>query len=916
VAIITAIANAKKVDGHDNYDHLLFYLSWYKIFSKITITMNNKQSSKIRAEFLDFFKKNGCAIVPSDSLIPTGDKTLLFTSAGMVQFKQHFLGQSKDSFTRAASCQKCFRTSDIDQVGFTTRHLTFFEMLGNFSFGDYFKEEAIDWAWEFLTKNMSLPKGKLYITVYKDDDEAREIWKKIVPENRIIRMNDDTNFWNMGDTGPCGPCSEILIDLGLDMSCGKPTCGPSCNCNRYLEVWNLVFTQFDRQIDGSLENLPRKNIDTGMGLERIVATANGKNNIFDTDLFVPIMDMAANILKIKKEDGTISKLRMIADHARAAAFLISDGILPSNEGRGYVLRRILRRAVRQGKLFGYDKPFLNELSKTVLDIMGTAYPETSSRFSNIKSIIQKEEEKFLETLELGSQILSDTINVYKSKKLKTIEGKDVFKLYDTYGFPYDLTKEIVNEKGLDVDEKGFKEEQKNAQDKSRVAWSGSGEKDITFYSILHKKTNDTIFVGYENMVTEGKVLSLIKDDKEVTELKEGENGEIILSQTSFYAHSGGQNADTGKIENNNFEAEVYDVIKPIGNLFVHKIKAIKGVLKISDDVATIIDVQRRKQVERHHTATHILHKALREAFGQHVAQAGSLVTDQYLRFDFTHFSQISKEDLIKIEKRVNSVIRANSQVCIESMDINKARNFGATALFGEKYGDIVRTVSIKNEIDNINYSMELCGGTHINRTGDIGIFKIVSESSVGNGVRRIEAVVGTAAENYILEEEKIVKKITEILSSSKDDLVNKIQKQILDYKKLQEELDSLKDRLISSELNSYVDQVKKVNGINFLPVVLYGIDVKELRKVSDDLKEKIKSVVLLIISKCEDKLSFIVSATPDYVKTGINAGNIAKAFALDINGSGGGKPDFAQGGAKDMSKLDAAIKKAVQHIHK
>jgi alanyl-tRNA synthetase len=877
--------------------------------------MNNKHSSEIRKEFLNFFKKNDCTVVPSDSLIPRGDKTLLFTSAGMVQFKQLFLGQSKDSFTRAASCQKCFRTSDINQIGLTTRHLTFFEMLGNFSFGDYFKEEAIAWAWEFLTKNMSLPKDKLYITVYKDDDEAKEIWKKIIPENKIIKMSNDTNFWNMGDTGPCGPCSEILIDLGEDIGCKRPSCGPTCNCNRHLEIWNLVFTQFDRQSDGSLKNLPRKNIDTGMGLERIVTAENGKKNIFDTDLFIQIIDTAANILNIKKENKNISKLRMIADHARAATFLISDGILPSNEGRGYVLRRILRRAVRQGKLFGYDKPFLNELSKTVLDIMGSAYPELCARLSNIKSTIQKEEEKFLETLESGSQILSNIISVYKSKKLKIIDGKDVFKLYDTYGFPYDLTKEIAGENGLNVDEESFKEEQKNAQEKSRTTWNGSGQKDITFYSILHKKTGDTIFVGYSSMVSEGKVLALTKDGKEVSELKDGQEGEIVLSQTSFYAHSGGQTSDIGKIENTNFVSEVYDVIKPIDNLFVHKIKVIKGTLKINDNVATVINVQHRKQTERHHTVTHILHKALREFFGQNVAQAGSLVTNQYLRFDFTHFSQISKDDLIKIEKRINSIIRANSQVCIESMDIDKARNSGAMALFGEKYGNIVRTVSIKNETDNTNYSMELCGGTHINRTGDIGMFKIVSEASVASGVRRIEAVAGTAAENYILEEEKTIERISEILNTSKDELTNRIQKQVLDYKKLQEELGVLNDNLISSKLDSYASEVKKVNGIKFLSIVLSDVSVQNLRKMSDMLQEKIKSVVLLIISKCESKVSFIVSVTSDYVKKGINAGNIAKAFALDINGLGGGKPDFAQGGSKDISKLDKAVKNVEQYVH-
>ncbi|MDR1417631.1 MAG: alanine--tRNA ligase [Endomicrobium sp.] len=876
--------------------------------------MNTKQSSKIRAEFLDFFKKKGCIAIPSDSLIPTGDKTLLFTSAGMVQFKQHFLGQSKDTFTRAASCQKCFRTSDIDQVGLTTRHLTFFEMLGNFSFGDYFKEEAIVWAWEFLTKIIPLPKDKLYITVYKDDDEAKEIWKKIVPENKIIKMSDDTNFWNMEDTGPCGPCSEILIDLGENIGCKRPSCSPSCDCDRHLEIWNLVFTQFDRQPDSSLKNLPRKNIDTGMGLERIVAAANEKNNIFDTDLFSPIMDATANILNIKKEDKNISKLRMIADHARAATFLISDGILPSNEGRGYVLRRILRRAVRQGKLFGHNKPFLNELSKTVLNIMENAYPELNSRLSNIKTTIQKEEEKFLETLEAGSQILSDIINKYKHKKLKIIDGKDVFKLYDTYGFPYDLTKEIAGENGLNVDEESFKKEQKNAQEKARAAWKGSDQKDITFYSILHKKTNDTIFVGYNNMVSEGKVSALVKDGKEVPELKAGQEGEVILSQTSFYANSGGQTSDIGKIENSNFKSEVYDVFVPIGSLFVHKVKVIKGILKINDDVATVIDVQHRKQTERHHTATHILHKALREFFGQHVAQAGSLVTDKYLRFDFTHFSQINKDDLIKIEKKVNSIIRANSLVCIESMDINKARTFGAMALFGEKYGDIVRTVSIKNEIDNTNYSMELCGGTHINRTGDIGMFKVISESSVASGVRRIQAVAGTAAENYILEEEKTIKKVSEILNTSKDELINKAQKQVIDHKKLQEEFNTLNNNLISSKLDAYVSEVKEVNGVKFLSIGLDDVDVQNLRRMSDDLKEKIKSVVLLIISKCEGKVSFIVSVTSDYVKKGIHAGTIAKAFALDINGSGGGKPDFAQGGSKDISTLDNAIKNVEQYV--
>jgi alanyl-tRNA synthetase len=874
----------------------------------------NKSSSEIRTEFLNFFENKGSSIVPSDSLIPFGDKTLLFTSAGMVQFKQHFLGQTKDSFTRAASCQKCFRTSDIEQVGITTRHLTFFEMLGNFSFGDYFKKEAISWAWEFLTKNMDLPKDKFYITIYKDDDEAAEIWKKIMPENRIIRMGDDTNFWNMGDTGPCGPCSEILIDLGPKMSCGNPSCSPACSCDRHLEIWNLVFTQFDRQADGLLRNLPRKNIDTGMGLERIVSVANGKRSIFDTDLFMPIINAAADLLKIKYESKNIPNLRMIADHSRAITFLISDGVLPSNEGRGYVLRKILRRALRQGKLYGYSKPFINELAPRVFNIMESAYPELSSKLSNICSIIKIEEEKFLETLESGSDMLSGIMDSYKAKGINILNGKDIFKLYDTYGFPHDLTREIAYENGFGFDDAGFKAEQKTSQEKSRASWGGSGEKDIIFYYILHKRIGDTLFTGYDNYISSGNILALIKDGKEVSELKLGQKGEIILSQTSFYAHSGGQTADVGKIENANFESIVKDVYKPIGSFFVHKVKVLKGVAKIGQEVSTVIDIERRKQIARHHTATHILQKVLRETFGKHVVQAGSLVSDEFLRFDFTHFSSIKKEELIKIEKTVNSVIRANSAVCIETMDIAQARNAGAMALFGEKYGNTVRTVSVKHENGEDIYSMELCGGTHINRTGEIGMFKIISESSVAAGMRRIEAVVGVAAENYILDEENSLAATAAILNTSKDELINKAQKYVVDYKKLETELNALRNSLISNKVDFYVKQAKDVNGFNFLPFVIDGLDAKELRTISDQLKEKLKSAILLLVSKHEGKITFIVSASEDYVKQGINAGKIAKAFAADIGGSGGGKPDFAQGGSKELSKVEEALKNAQKYL--
>jgi alanyl-tRNA synthetase len=789
-------------------------------------------------------------------------------------------------------------------------------MLGNFSFGDYFKKEAIVFAWEFLTKNMALPKDKLYITVYKDDFEAAEIWGKIVPGNRIIKMEEETNFWNMGNTGPCGPCSEILIDLGPDMSCGKDTCGPDCNCDRYLEVWNLVFTQYDKQVNGSLKNLPRKNIDTGMGLERLVAVTNGKKNVFETDLFVPIIEHVFEILKITDRAKNVSKLRMIADHLRAITFLISDGVLPSNEGRGYVLRRVLRRALRQGKLYGRNEPFINELISTVFKIMEPAYPELSSKLSNIQSIVKMEEEKFLETLESGSEVLSGILNSYKVKGINIIEGKDVFKLYDTYGFPYDLTKEIALENGLIIDEMGFNFERKNAQEKARSSWSSSEEyeKNINIYSLLHKKNNDTVFIGYNDHVSEGKVLSLINNGKQVNELKVGDIGEIVLTQTSFYAQSGGQNADKGEISNNFFTGVVEDVFKPIGNLFVHKVKVVNGSLKVGDNVSTIIDVVHRKQIARHHTATHILHKALREAFGENVSQAGSLVTSDYLRFDFTHFLAIKKDDLIEIEKKINSIIRANSQVCVEIMSISKARDAGAMALFGEKYGDVVRTVSIKSENGKSDYSMELCGGTHVSRTGDIGVFKIISESSVAAGIRRIEANAGISAENYILDEEFSLTKIAQFLNVSKKEIIDKVQKYIADYKKLENEYNVLKINSISNKINSYIREVREINGITFLSLLIDDADVKTLRNTTDQLKEQLKSVVLLIASEKDGKISFVVSVTADYVQKGINAGAIAKAFAAAINGSGGGKTDFAQGGSKDTSTLYESIKNAQKYI--
>ena len=865
----------------------------------------NKQSAYIRKTFLDFFGEKGCKVVPSDSLVPSGDKTLLFTSAGLVQFKKHFLGQSKDTFTRATSSQKCFRTSDIDQVGVTNRHLTFFEMLGNFSFGDYFKEEAIAWAWDFLTNYMQLPKEKLYATIYKDDDEAGQMWKKFVPESRIIKMGDETNFWTMGPTGPCGPCSEILIDLGEDMGCHKPTCGPWCDCNRYLEIWNLVFTQFDRQEDGSLKPLGRKNIDTGMGLERIVAAANGKNNVFDTDLFLPMMNAASELLKVSFNDN-IPKLRMIADHARAITFLISDGIHPSNEGRGYVLRRILRRAVRQGKVFGMNEPFLYKLVDVVHDVMKPAYPELTARLDNIKSMAKVEEEKFLETLNTGTDLLNNLISQYKAKNVSVLKGEDVFKLYDTYGFPHELTKEIALEQGLTIDEKGFEQEKKIAQEKSRGAWSGSGEQDITFYSVLHKECGDTTFEGYTQNSSSVKIVAIVKDGKKVESLSKGDKGEIILTNSPFYAESGGQVADTGIMFNESVNIEVTDVTKPIGKLFVHKVIIEKGQVKTGDILTASINTDNRNQTARHHTATHLLQKVLRSVLGSHVAQAGSLVCPDNLRFDFNHFKAVTKEELKKIEKDVNKAIRQNYPVSITEMPIEQARKEGAMALFGEKYGDVVRTVKVI-ETDDKYYSMELCGGTHVQKTGDIGMFKIVSESSVGSGIRRIEAVCGSACEKYVESLENKIDDIATLLKTSKVMVVPAIEKMLQDNKNLETEISSLKSKVIAGEIDEYIKSAKDINGVNVIAFAVEGVDVKSLREMVDKVKEKQSSAIIVIASKLDGKISFVVSVSQDIVKQGYAAGKIAKQFAAKIEGSGGGKPDFAQGGGKKTDNLKSVI---------
>ena len=872
------------------------------------------KADEIRKKYLDYFAKKGATIVKSDSIIPTGDNSLLFTSAGMVQFKKHLLGQSKDTFTSATSCQKCFRTSDIENVGNTNRHLTFFEMLGNFSFGDYFKKEAISWAWHFLTIEMGIPQKILFPTIYKDDNEAAEIWKSVAPNATITKMGEDTNFWNMGPTGPCGPCSEILIDLGLEMGCSKPTCGPACGCNRYLEVWNLVFTQFDRQADGSLKNLPKKNIVTGMGLERLCALVNGKKNVFETDLFLPIIEKLRELTNTEINKKTLPKLRMMADHARAVVLLICDGVLPSNEGRGYVLRRILRRAVRQGRLFGINEPFLYKMVDIVVALMSAAYPELKERKENIATIAKMEEEKFFTTLDSGTKILDEAIKKYKSNKISILDGAEVFRLYDTYGFPLELTKEIADENGLLIDETAFLTAQKNAQKMSRAAWSGSGEKDTTFYSSINKELGDSEFVGYnQSEVRNAKILKIIKDGKIADVLEQGENAEVILDKTPFYAESGGQIGDSGEISSKDFTLQVTNTIKPTGGLIVHKVLVTKGSASALSIVNAKINEKLRAATSRHHTATHLLHKALRSVLGTHVTQAGSLVTPESLRFDFAHFSALKPQELKLVEDIANEAVLAALSVTCTQQSIGEARKAGAMALFGEKYGETVRMVSVGESVQNA-FSIELCGGTHVKNTGEIGLIKITSEYSVSSGTRRIEAIAGTAALEYLRQKDNTIESISTLLKTPAEQLTQKVEKILVQTKDLEKQISKLKAQIASGSGSSGTSRIVETAGIKIAAGTYEDLDAQSLRMALEKLKEKITEGVAIAFNVSEGKVGFMVLATKAAQDGGFSAGKVAKNISAILGGAGGGKPDFAQGGGKDPSKISEVLSKLAETI--
>jgi alanyl-tRNA synthetase len=859
---------------------------------------------EIRQSFLKYFESKGHTIVKSSSIIPENDPTLLFVNAGMVPFKNVFLGLEERPYKRAASCQKVFRVSgkhnDLENVGYTPRHHTFFEMLGNFSFGDYFKKEAIEFAWEYLTKYLKIPEEKLLVSVFVEDDEAFEIWNKVIglPEDKIKRMGYKDNFWSMGDTGPCGPSSEIYYDRGEKF--GNPEFG-SDEDFRYLEIWNLVFMQYNRDENSVLHPLPNPSIDTGMGLERIASVIQQVDSNYDTDLFKPIINFAQEISgrvygQNEKDDVA---MRVISDHLRAITFLISDGVIPSNEGRGYVLRRIIRRAVRYGKNLGIDRPFLYEGVDVVIEKMKNAYPELVPNRNYIKKITKSEEEKFIKTIRKSMDILYQIIENAKKEERKTLSGEEVFKLYDTYGFPMDILQDILRDENMNFDIKGFEELLNQQKERARKAFKTQTKEIKPIYLQLKSKLPENEFVGYNTLTVESsKILAIIKDNQTVSQAKEGEEVEIILDITPFYPEKGGQIGDRGIIEGENFLFDVVDTQTPTEGIIIHKGKVIFGTVKEGEYARSKVDKERRENIMRHHTATHLLHAALRNILGDHVKQAGSLVSDEYLRFDFTHFESLSDEEIKMIEEVVNREIMKNEEVVCQEMEYDKAITSGAMAIFEEKYGDVVRVISA-------GISKELCGGTHVRRTGDIGYFKITSEYAISSGTRRIEAVAGVKAVEKSLKEHFLLKDLSRTLTVKEDELLDRVIKLQNQLKEKEKEIETLKKKIAVEKLNQTLNIIEKEDF-----KVAYGeiedISPNELREIADNIKQKLGKSLILLVSKEKGKANLVVIVSKELTDR-YKAGDIVKKIAPVIEGSGGGKPDFAQGGGTNLQKVPQLI---------
>lgn len=871
--------------------------------------------SEIRSRFLEYFRGKGHTIVRSSSLIPKNDPTLLFTNAGMVQFKDVFLGLEKREYKRATSSQKCVRAggkhNDLENVGYTSRHHTFFEMLGNFSFGDYFKKEAIEFGWELIVDIYKLPKEKLWVTVFEQDDETARLWQEVIglPGERIVRMGEKDNFWAMGDTGPCGPSSEIIIDQGQELGCGKPECAVGCDCDRYLELWNLVFMQYDRDKSGSLNPLPNPSIDTGMGLERITAVLQGVKSNYETDLLRGIIANVEEIAMKRYGDDSSSdvSMRVIADHARAVTFLISDGVFPSNEGRGYVLRRILRRAVRHAKMLGIEEPCLYSITGKVRDIMRVAYPELDERVGFVSDVVRNEEERFFETIDRGLELLNTEIE--RRRREKTIPGDVVFKLYDTFGFPVDLTQDIAREWGLAIDYAGFDKEMEKQREKSRKAWKGSGEEELEpIYKDFVSGGLNVNFTGYDRTRDTGRITAIIREGVLVDIAHEGDKVEIITDRTPFYGESGGQVGDRGTMEGEDGVAEVTDTKKPLPNILVHYALIKKGALWVGDEVQLKVNEKLRHGAETHHSATHILHAVLREVLGTHVGQAGSLVAPGRLRFDFTHHSQVDEKQLKKIEDIINERIRRDDRVITEpDIPYDEAIKRGAMAFFQEKYGDKVRVVTIGD------YSRELCGGTHLESSGEAGVFKIVSESASAAGVRRIEAVSGESAWKYMRGVEEKLQEASRILRVPESDLIARLGKLVEENESIRKELESIKSRMLSERTGDIMENVKEINGLNVLSVEIPEANPEQLRKVWDEVRNKLRTGIAVLGTRDDGKAYILVGVTNDLQKK-YHSGNIVKQIAPMIGGKGGGRPDMAQAGGSKPEKLREALEKVFEIV--
>ncbi|MBT7409982.1 MAG: alanine--tRNA ligase [Methylococcales bacterium] len=853
-------------------------------------------SDALRQAFLDYFSKKGHHIGNSSSLVPIDDPSLLFTNAGMVQFKDVFLGKQSVDYMCASTSQRCVRAggkhNDLENVGYTARHHTFFEMLGNFSFGDYFKKEAITYAWDFLTNEMKLPAEKLWVTVYDKDEESANIWLNDigVDKNKFSRIGAKDNFWSMGDVGPCGPCSEIFYDHGENVPGGPPGSADE-DGDRYVEIWNLVFMQYNRDKSGELTPLPKPSVDTGMGLERLAAVKQNVHSNYDIDIFKQLIARAAKITECA--DLQNNSLKVIADHCRSCAFLVVDGVLPSNEGRGYVLRRIIRRAIRHAYQLGQKKPFFYKMVETLNELMGEAYPELTSAKQQVEKVLLQEEERFAETLEQGMKILEHELATVKSNK---INGEIAFKLYDTYGFPLDLTADIARERSLNVDVDGFNRSMDEQRNRARAA---SQFEDQQLNDIQCDQATD--FVGYDSLNDQGDILALMSEGEPKTVLTEGQMGVVVLSKSPFYAESGGQAGDKGRLFNDQAEFKVSDTQKQGEGVFVHIGQVVKGQLTFGDQLTAEVIAESRQQTAIHHSATHLLHAALRQILGDHVTQKGSLVDEQKLRFDFSHFEPIQQQQLDSIEQQVNAQIMMNNSVDTTIAAIDDAKKMGAMALFGEKYGDKVRVLSMGN------FSIELCGGTHVKRTGDIGLFKIVSETGVASGVRRVEAVAGQLAINVVNQKEKTLSILANLLKTNQENITDKVQQAIEKNKQLEKQLSTLQSKMASSTGSDLSSKAVDYNGCYILAEHIEGADVKTLRDLMDQLKNKLKSAIIVLATVKDDKVVLIAGVTKNMIKQ-VKAGALVNMVATQVGGKGGGKPEMAQAGGKDPKNLENALK--------